>query len=85
MLFIADAHPELRDRLVDANTEPQFPPNRLQIDLKRVEDVTGVKVDSYYTWKETVLDTIDSLLAVERSWVSQGYEVEIPALEDYGL
>ena len=83
VLFIADAHPELRDRLVDANT--QFPPNRLQIDLKRVEDVTGVKVDSYYTWKETVLDTIDSLLAVERSWVSQGYEVEIPALEDYGL
>jgi hypothetical protein len=47
--------------------------------------MTGVKADSYYTWKETILDTIDSLLAVERSWVSQGYDIGIPALEDYGL
>jgi len=47
--------------------------------------VTGVKVDSYYAWKDTVLDTIDSLLALEQEWVNQGYEVEIPALEEYGL
>ena len=85
VLFVADAHPELRDRLVDANTAPKFPADKLLVDLKRVEDVTGVEVGSYYKWKETVLDTIDSLLAVERSWVSQGYEIEIPALEDYGL
>ena len=85
VLFVADAHPELRDRLVDANTAPQFPANKFLVDLKRVEDVTGVKADSYYTWKETILDTIDALLAVERSWASQGYEIRIPALEDYGL
>jgi nucleoside-diphosphate-sugar epimerase len=85
VLFVADAHPELGDRLVDANTAPQFPADRPRVDLKRVEDVTGVKVDSYYAWKETILTTIESLLAVERSWVSQGYEIEIPALEDYGL
>lgn len=85
VLFIADAHPELRDRLIDANTAPKFPADKLPVDLKRVADVTGVKVDSYHTWKETILDTIDSLLAVEKSWASQGYEIEIPALEDYGF
>jgi hypothetical protein len=85
VLFVTDARPELRDRLVDANAAPLFPADGPRIDLKRVEDVTGVKVDSYYAWKETILDTIDSLLAVERSWVSQGYEIEIPAVEDYGL
>ncbi|KIM77055.1 hypothetical protein PILCRDRAFT_12401 [Piloderma croceum F 1598] len=85
VLFVADAHPELRDRLVDANTTPQFPADKLLVDLKKVENVTGVEVGSYYTWKETILDMINSLLAVEKSWVSQGYEIEIPALEDYGL
>jgi hypothetical protein len=85
VLFVADAHPELRDRLVDANTAPQFPTDKLLVDLKRVEDVTGVKLDSYYTWKATILDAIDSLLAAEKRWVSEGYEIEIPDLEDYGL
>ena len=83
--FVAEAHPELRDRLVDANTAPQFPVDKLPVDLKRVEDVTAVKVDSYHTWKETVLDTIDSLLALEKGWVSNGYKIEIPALEEYGF
>jgi nucleoside-diphosphate-sugar epimerase len=83
--FIAEAHPELKDRLVDVNTAPQFPVDKLPVDLKRVQDVTGVKVDSYHTWKETVLDTIDSLLALEKGWVSGGYKVEIPALEEYGF
>jgi len=83
--MVDSAHPELRDRLVDANTAPEFPIDKLPVDLKRVEDVTGVKVDSYHTWEETVLDTIDSLLALEKGWVSQGYKVEIPALEEYGF
>ena len=83
--IVASAHPELRERLVDADTAPIFPIDKLPVDLKRVEDVTGVKVDSYHTWKETILDTIDSLLALEKGWVNQGYKVEIPALEDYGF
>jgi hypothetical protein len=83
--FIADAHPELKDRLVDASAAPQFPVDRLLVDLKRVEDVTGVKVNSYYTWKETIVDAIDSLLTLEKGWISEGYEVEIPAPSEYGL
>jgi hypothetical protein len=83
--IVASAHPELRERLVDADTAPVFPMDKLPVDLKRVEEVTGVKVDSYHTWKETVLDTINSLLALEKGWIDQGYKVEIPALEDYGF
>jgi hypothetical protein len=28
---------------------------------------------------------IDSLLALEKGWVSEGYKVEIPAIEEYGF
>jgi len=83
--FVAEAHPELLDRLVNTDTEPDFPVDKMDVDLKRVEDVTGVKVDSYHTWKETILDTIDSLLTMEKGWISNGYKVDIPALEEYGL
>jgi hypothetical protein len=83
--FVAEAHPELLDRLVNTDTEPDFPVDKMDVDLKRVEDVTGVKVDSYHTWKETILDRIDSLLTMEKGWISNGYKVDIPALEEYGL
>jgi hypothetical protein len=83
--FIAVAHPELRERLVDADSAPKFPVDKLPVDVKRVEEVTGVKVNSYHTWKDTVLDTVDSLLALEKYWISNGYKVEIPALEEYGF
>ena len=83
--FVAEAHPELLDRLVNTDMEPDFPVDKMDVDLKRVEDVTGVKVDSYHTWKETILDTIDSLLTMEKGWISNGYKVDIPALEEYGL
>ena len=83
--FVADAHPEVRDRLVDANTVPEYPINRLPVDLKRVEEVTGVKVSSYYTWKETILDAMESVLALEKSWTSQGYEIKIPTLEEHAF
>jgi hypothetical protein len=49
--FVADAHPELKDRLVDADSAPKFSVDKLPMNLKRVEDVTGVKINSYYTWK----------------------------------
>src|ERR1700689_4110314 len=37
--FIAEAYPELKDRLVDVNTAPQLPVDKLPVDLKRVQDV----------------------------------------------
>jgi len=82
--FVAEAHPELKDRLVDAETAPKFPVDKLPVDLQRVTDVTGVRADSYHTWKETVLDAVDSLLALEKNWISNGYKIEVPSLAAYG-
>jgi nucleoside-diphosphate-sugar epimerase len=82
--YVVEAHPELKDRLVDPEATPTFPVDKLPVDLKRVADVTGVQIDSYHTWKETVLGTIDALLAFEKDWVSKGYKIEVPSLAAYG-
>lgn len=82
---IAEARPELRDRLVEADSIPEFAMDKLPVDLQRVADVTGVQIDSYQTWLDTVLDTVDGLLALEKDWISKGYKIDIPPLAAYGL
>jgi len=82
--LVAEARPELKGRLVDPDTAPKFPIDKLPVDLQRVADVTGVRVDSYHTWKETVLDSVDALLALEKEWISKGYKIDIPSLAAYG-
>lgn len=47
-------------------------------DLKRVEEVTGVKADSYISLENTYLDTVDSLLVQENGWRAQGFTISIP-------
>ena len=76
--FIAEKRPELKDRLVDANKAPVFPLDTMPLDLDRVEAVTGVKVDSYISWQDTILDTVDELIKLEKDWVSKGFSVEVP-------
>jgi nucleoside-diphosphate-sugar epimerase len=85
MQLVAEARPELRDRLVDADSAPELPVDRLPVDLQRVADVTGVQIDSYHTWRDTVLDTVDALLALEKDWISKGYKIDIPPLAAYGI
>ena len=76
--FIGEKRPELSDRLVDANKAPKFPFDKMALDLKRVEEVTGVKSDSYISWQDTILETVDDLVKMEKDWASQGVSVEIP-------
>ncbi|KAF7971605.1 hypothetical protein HWV62_20696 [Athelia sp. TMB] len=76
---IAQERPELKDRLVDVAKMPQYPFLSLPVDLKRAEDVLGVKIDSYMSWKDTILSTVDSLMALENGWKAKGLTVEIPA------
>jgi len=76
--FIGEKRPELKDRLVDANKAPKFPSDKMALDLKRVEEVTGVKSDSYIPWQDTILETVDDLVKMEKDWASQGVSVEIP-------
>lgn len=85
--FVQEAYPELvaQGRLVDPNTAPVFASDKLPVDLGRVEEVTGVRVDSYAPWKETVLGAMEGLLNFEKAWIAKGYTVDIPALEDYGF
>lgn len=76
--FIAEKRPELRDRLVNAEKAPKFPLDRIPLDLERVRAVTGVTVGSYVSWQDTILDTVDNLLKLEKSWGSKGFTVSIP-------
>jgi nucleoside-diphosphate-sugar epimerase len=76
--FIAEKRPELRDRLIDRTKAPKFPVDRLILDIQRVEEVTGVKVDSYIPWQDTIVGTVDDLIKLEKDWVSKGFSVEVP-------
>lgn len=76
--FIADKRPELKDRLADKSKAPVDTLHRIPVDLKRIEDVLGIRVDSYYSWEQTILDTVDGLLAFEDEWKSKGYTITIP-------
>ncbi|KAF7969594.1 hypothetical protein HWV62_26823 [Athelia sp. TMB] len=83
--LVREAHPELADRLVDPSTGPDFPYDKLPVDLKRVQEVTGFEVGSYKTWKDTALGAFEDVLKFEQQWVAQGNKVEIPDLADYGF
>ncbi|KZP20199.1 NAD-P-binding protein [Athelia psychrophila] len=85
--FVREAYPELvaEGRLVDPSTGPDFPFDKLPVDLERVKEVTGVEPSSYKPWKDTVLGAMADLLRFEKQWVAEKYEVEIPALEAYGF
>jgi nucleoside-diphosphate-sugar epimerase len=62
--FLAQARPELKERLpVVTGKEPAVPPHS-RFDTSATETILGLK--SYVKWQDTVLDTIDDLLRVEK-------------------
>ncbi|KAF8500831.1 NAD-P-binding protein [Russula emetica] len=62
--FIAKARPELKGRLpVVTDNEPPVPPFAT-LDTSATENILGLK--NYVKWQDTVLDTIDDLLRVEK-------------------
>ncbi|KIY48637.1 NAD(P)-binding protein [Fistulina hepatica ATCC 64428] len=64
--LIATERPALKARLVDPKEAPVWDNYRVDMDYERVERLIGFKVDSYRTWQETVLDAIDSFVAIEK-------------------
>ncbi|KAJ7274199.1 hypothetical protein C8J57DRAFT_1595153 [Mycena rebaudengoi] len=72
--FIAEERPELRNRLADQHG----PDLALIYDGRRPDaaEVYGIQTDSYKSWKETILDTVDSLVALEKQWISKGFKME---------
>ncbi|KAH8830835.1 hypothetical protein DL96DRAFT_977995 [Flagelloscypha sp. PMI_526] len=69
--------PELKDRLITAEAPAAHPfPN---FDFVRVEQVLGFKKSDFTTFEKTVLDTVDSILAVEKKWKdATGVEIVAP-------
>jgi nucleoside-diphosphate-sugar epimerase len=62
--FLGQARPELKGRLpVITGKEPAVPPSAT-LDASVTADILGLK--NYVKWQDTILDTIDDLLRVEK-------------------
>lgn len=57
----------------------EFPYKRLDVDLKRLEEVLKMKVEDFTPLDDTFLDTIDSLLTLEKQWTAAGFDIKIPS------
>ncbi|KAK0449835.1 uncharacterized protein EV420DRAFT_766693 [Desarmillaria tabescens] len=75
--IIAKERPELKDRLTDAAQAPEWPSYALPTDWRSIENVLGLKAESFIPWRETVLDTVDSLVRIENSWKEKGFKVPV--------
>ncbi len=73
---IARERPELKERLADARMAPEWSSNTLSLDWKRIEEVIGIKPDSFIPWEKTVLDSVDSLLRIEKVWKEKGFKLQ---------
>jgi nucleoside-diphosphate-sugar epimerase len=69
---IRKERPNLEDRLArltdvqeGAHSAEEGSKNAIRTGLKRVEEVLGIKEDEYKTFTETIIDTVDSLIALE--------------------
>ncbi|KAF9012252.1 NAD(P)-binding protein [Hymenopellis radicata] len=80
LAYLAKERPELEHRLFDADKAPDLPPF-LESEVFRdvLEEVVGLKVDSYVPWQSTMLDTVDRLVEVENAWKAKGYDVRVPS------
>lgn len=67
--YVAEARPELKGRLSEAwKKEVTTPTNN--IDNSRAKEVLGLELTD---WRKTVLDGVDSLIALETKWKNQGW------------
>ncbi|KAL4249503.1 NAD(P)-binding domain superfamily protein [Abortiporus biennis] len=66
--YIVEVRPELKNRISEkAKTAPPVP--ETQIDTTRAREVLGVE---FTAWRKTVIDTIDSLVELEKDWERNG-------------
>ncbi|KAF9556684.1 NAD(P)-binding protein [Agrocybe pediades] len=69
---IKKARPQLAERIAKGPI-PEFDYDKYDLDFERVEEVTGLKEADFHIAEETILDTIDSMIEVEKEWQAQGY------------
>ncbi|KIY53149.1 NAD(P)-binding protein [Fistulina hepatica ATCC 64428] len=69
--LLLNKRPALKTRLADPTKAPAAPPAEYYAEtlgLERIEEVFGIPVSSYITWQQTVLESVDSALALEKLW-----------------
>jgi len=66
--LLAEKRPELKERLPVAGRKPTLGPVA-RLDTSKTESVLGMK--NYVKWQDTVLDTVDDLLRVEKELSGQ--------------
>ncbi|KAJ3905185.1 hypothetical protein F5879DRAFT_1076943 [Lentinula edodes] len=74
---VNEKRPELKDRLTKT-TPPEFPFKKLNYDSKKVEEVCGLKPEDFVSVNDTFIDSIDSLLGLEKQWKAAGHEIQAP-------
>lgn len=67
--YIAEKRPELKDRISEAwKNAPATP--QISFDTSRAKEVLGLE---FTDWRSTLLDAVDSVLAIEKAWRAQGW------------
>ncbi|TFK44233.1 NAD-P-binding protein [Crucibulum laeve] len=74
--LIAEKRPQLKERLISRESL-EYPFDRYEVDFERIKEVTGLQKSEFFTFEETFLDTIDSLVKAENEWKSKGFTVDI--------
>lgn len=64
--IVGEQRPELKDRLVDPKSAPVLASGPSGIEATKVWTILGFK--SWMPWEKTILDTINSLVALEKRW-----------------
>lgn len=67
--YIAEVRPELKGRLSEA-AKASAPDRESNVDVSRAKEVLGIE---FTDWRKTLIDAVDSLLALEEEWASQGW------------
>ncbi|KAJ7575156.1 hypothetical protein C8J56DRAFT_460543 [Mycena floridula] len=77
LALIKEKRPQLAERLTQTDVPVQDKNKAYSLtvpfDVQRIEDVLGFKREDYTSVEDTLLDTIDSLLAVEKTWIENGH------------
>ncbi|KAK0220342.1 hypothetical protein IW262DRAFT_1016696 [Armillaria fumosa] len=81
--IMAQERPALKYRLADPAKAPVWPSYTLNVDRGKIEKAIGLKANSYIPWAQTVVDTVDGLLAIENHWRAKGFHVEVPSTSPF--
>ncbi|KAK0203508.1 hypothetical protein DFS33DRAFT_1332036 [Desarmillaria ectypa] len=77
LAIIAKERPELTGRLTDITLAPEWPSYTLPVEWQKIEDVLGLKADSFIPWDKTILDAVDSLVRLEGMWKEKGFKLPV--------